>query len=171
MVGVHAAEFGEREGRDFDVIAGFFGGTAHDESLAFQSDSEADKCGDIRQAVSCCFGEKRDSSGGARVDFDDVDILPLIDDELDIEETADPDAETEPFRVVEDSLFDTRREAVGWVYADRVARVHAGAFDQLHDTGDKNPLAVAYRIDFYFFAADVVVHEDRTVFVNGLGGL
>ena len=121
-----------------------------------------------RVAISA---EERHSPGGARVDLDDVDILPFIDDELDIEETADADSESQPFRIVEDRLFDTCREAVRGIDADRIARVNAGSLDQLHDTGDKDPLAVAYRIDFHFFAADVVVHEDRTAFIDGLGGL
>ena len=171
QVGVHAAQLGEGKSRDLDIIAGFLGRIAHDKSLAFQCDAQADKCGDVCQAVTGCFGEERHSPGGARVDLDDVDILPFIDDELDIEETADSDAEAQPFRVVEDRLFDACREAVRGIDADRVARVDAGPLDQLHDARDKDPLAVAHSVYFHFFAAYIVVHEDRPALIDGLGCL
>ena len=108
-IGVHTVKLGEGEGRNLDIIASFLRGIARDEALPFQSDAEADKRGDVCQTVACCFGEKWDSPGGAGVDLDDVDILPLIDDELDVKETADPDADSELFRVIKNRLFDTRR--------------------------------------------------------------
>ena len=111
-------ELGEGEGRNLDIIASFLCGIARDEALPFQSDTEADKRGNVRQTVACCFGEKRDSPGGAGVDLDDIDILSLIDDELDVKETTDADADAELFRVIKNRLFDTCLQAVGRIDTD-----------------------------------------------------
>ena len=47
-----------------------------------------------------------------------------------------------------------------WVDRHRVAGVHAGALDVLHDAGDQHGLAVADGVDFDLAAVEVLVDQD-----------
>src|SRR5690606_24665188 len=96
----------------------------------------------------------------SRVDFKDEDP-PGVDDVLDVNETARLDIEGDAGGVVDDGFDLGREEVEAWIDGERVAGVHAGAFDVLHDAGDQDGFAVADRVDFDFLPDQVLVDEDR----------
>ena len=95
----------------------------------------------------------------------------LVHNELDIEQTNDADAKSEFFGVVKNGLFHLIGKAVGRIHADRIAGMHAGSLHKLHNARDKDLLSITDRIHLDLFTADVLVHQNRLVFIDFNGGL
>ena len=166
QVSVHTVQFGEGECGNFYIPSVLFVGVDAEDALFFQSLAQDNQCCDVCQRVTCCFGQERYCSGGTRVHFDYVYIVVLIHDELDVEQTADTDAQTQFLGVFQDGAFCFCGYAEGRVYADRVTGVYAGSFYMFHDTGNEYIVTVAYCVYFQFFAFDIFVNQYRLVFVD-----
>ena len=113
--------------------------------------------GDIRDWGAGRFSKEWDGSRGTWIDFDDRDIAIWLDDELDVEETNHIKGQADLDRILDDGLLDFLAEGIRRIDGHRVARMHAGALNELHDAWDKDIFAVAYGIDFGLNAHDVFV--------------
>ena len=109
------------------------------------------------------FGDERHGARGARVDFDHEQIVAL-DGELHVHEADHAQLERHRARGRADLVLNVFAERVRRQDAGRVARVHAGLFDVLHDAADQNVGAVADRVDVDLDRVfEKAVDQDRAV--------
>src|SRR5690606_26816064 len=101
------------------------------------------------------LAHERHCSGGARVDLEHVESSAM-DDVLNIDQTSSAYSQGDARGVVDDGFDLCREEPDARVDREGVTRMHAGAFDMLHDAGNEDVGSVANRIDFDLFAEQVL---------------
>ena len=126
--------------------------------------------GNFRQRHAGGFADVRNGARGARIDFEDVDRVAL-DGVLHVHQADDFQRHGKPLRVVANGVENCRRKTDRRKYAGRIAGVHAGFFDVLHDAADDHAVAVGKRVhvDFgRFFQELIDEHGARGSHQRGL---
>ena len=79
---------------------------------------------------------------------------------LNVDQTDDVERFRELFRVIDDNLFDVRREVLAGVNRNRVARVYSRALNVLHNAGDYEIIAVANRVNLDFRSHHIFIDKN-----------
>ena len=115
------------------------------------------------------LAEERHRAARAGVDLDHEDIAVATGavahhDVLDVHQPAHAQADADLARVFDDRADFPGEEVGGGVDRHRVAGVHAGALDVLHDAGNQHLVAAADRVDLDLDAGEILVDQ------HGLAG-
>ena len=108
--------------------------------------ADHDPRGELGERHADHLADERHGARGARVDLEDVDVVPLIANWTFISPIT-PSSCASAITWRRTSSSTTPVDRVGGQRAGAVAGVHAGALDVLHDAGDDDRLAVADRVD------------------------
>src|SRR3990167_1378703 len=158
---IDARELGEGEYRLLDAVEvgnDFLGETDFGQGLAGHHPGP-----EHRQGNADALGDERHGTRGARIDFDDEDILALH-RHLHVHQADHTELQGHFLDLVADLVLDMRRQRIGRQRARRVAGVHAGLLDMLHDRTYHHGFAVADGIDIDFDGAvEEVVEQHRAV--------
>ena len=110
--------------------------------------------GDLGQRNAGGLGDIRHGARGARIDFDDVDVVVALgvalNGELQIDQADDFEREGQLARVGAQGFERLFADVDGGQHAGGVAGVDAGLFNVLHDAGDDHVFRVAERVDVDF---------------------
>src|SRR5262249_29142495 len=122
--------------------------------------------GYLCQRDACGFRDIRYGARGARIDFDDVDLVRLsvlaLDGKLQVHETYDVERKRKFACVGTKSVEHGWREIDGRQHAGGVAGVDAGFLNVLHDAGDDNIFAIAEGVNVNLDSVfEEVVNENR----------
>ncbi len=145
--GVGFREFGEGEDRFLHRIVGRDALDGKSELLELAS--RHDPCGDLGESQSRGLGHERHGSRSARVDLEHVDDA-VLNGELQIHQPDHVQGLRQLARLLAQLGLHFGAEAVGGQRTTRIARVHPGLFDVLHDPADQHILAVADRVHIHF---------------------
>ncbi len=121
--------------------------------------------GDFGQRNAGGLGDIRNGARGARIDFDDVDVVVALsvalNGELQIDQADDFERERQLARVGAQDFERRLADADGGQHAGGVAGVNAGLFNVLHDAGDEHIFRIAERVDVDFDGVlEEVIDED-----------
>ena len=104
----------------------------------------------VRQFDACYFGDERDGSAGARVDFQNVNGAVVFDSILNVHQALDVEFQRHAAGGVFEFFDNFRGERLRRNRAGRVSRVNACLFDVFHNAGDVNVGTVTDAVDVNF---------------------
>ncbi len=132
------AQLGHREDRRLDRDERLARPESALVSLLSERLAEHDVGGQFDHRHAGHLAQERHGAGRARIDLEDVEPAGM-DHVLDVDQAPRADRERDPGRVVDDRVDLGRVETDARVDRERVAGVHSGALDVLHDRRGSGP--------------------------------
>src|SRR3990167_1426878 len=158
---IDARELGEGEYRFLDTVKvrnDFLGETDFSQGLAGHHPGP-----EHRQGDADALGDEGHGTRGARIDFDDEDVLALH-RHLHVHQADHAEFQGHFLDLVADLVLDMRRQRIRRQRTGRATGMHAGLFDMRHDRADHHGLAAAEGTEIDFDGAvEEVVEQHRAV--------
>ena len=120
---------------------------------------------DIRKGISRCLGKEGNGTGGTGVNLDNIYVFVLINDKLNVKQTYNAYSQAQHLGITEYGSLNLIGNAVGGIYAYRVAGVDTRSFNQLHNTGNEYVYTVADSVNLYLFTLNIFINKYGLVFV------
>ena len=157
---------GEGEYGNLTVPSLLFLGIEVEDALLLKRSAENNLGSNVGKGEACCLRKEGYCSRGSGIYLDDVNVIVLVNDELDVEETNDADLNTKLLCIGKDLALNLIRNGVRRVNGNTVTGVNTRSFNKLHNTCNEYVASVANCVNLNLLTLDVVVNENGTILVN-----
>ena len=166
QVGIDVVELFKGKDRHLDGAVGRHGIQAGAVAQILQRSAQHHPAGQVYHGHAGDLADIGHRAGGTGIDLDNVQLV-LIDQVLDIHQSAGAQAEGQFFGAVDDGAQHGVAEVVGGIDSDGVAGMNARPLDVLHDAGNEHIPAVGDNVHLQLGTLHILVHQHRVLDAAG----